>query len=84
MQWLLCLTTKVLCEGRNVDLFSSSQRPFIDMKYDTGRDTYEQTPSIRSCGRRTISEYQLITSFLSRVTLANVRNALKWIQRNAY
>ncbi|XP_012231362.1 serine/threonine-protein kinase Pink1, mitochondrial isoform X2 [Linepithema humile] len=83
MQWLLCLTTKVLCEGRNVDLFSSLHRPSTDMKYDTG-DTYKRTFFTRSCGRCTMPEYQLISSFLSRVTLANVRNALKWIQRNAY
>lgn len=82
MQWLLCLTTKVLCEGRNVDLFSTSYKPSIDTKYDTGHDMYERTLSIRSCERCAIPEYQLITSFLSRVTLANVRSALKWIQQN--
>ena len=83
MQWLLCLTTKVLCEGRNADLSPSRGSLLVDMKYDIDRrQAYKRTLSTRSCGRRTMPEYQLIASFLSRVTLANVRNALKWIQRN--
>lgn len=80
LQWLLCLTTKVLCDGRNVKL-SPSYRSSVHVKSvpDSSRDNvYKST----SYGRRTMPEYQLIASFLSRVTLVNVRNALKWIQRN--
>lgn len=79
MQWLLCLTTKVLCEERNADLSPSHGSLFVDIDR---RQAYKRTLSTRSCGRRTMPEYQLIASFLSRVTLVNVRNALKWMQRN--
>ncbi|XP_071581475.1 serine/threonine-protein kinase Pink1, mitochondrial [Temnothorax nylanderi] len=80
MQWLLCLTTKVLCEGRKGNLPPSYGSP-IYTKYDINRhNIYKQTFSMHSCGRRTMSEYQLITSFLSRVTLTYVKNALKWIR----
>lgn len=78
MQWLLCLTTKVLCEGRNINL-TPSYGSFVDIDR---HQAYKRTLSTRSFGRRTMPEYQLIASFLSRVTLANVRNALKWMQRN--
>ncbi|XP_039282658.1 serine/threonine-protein kinase PINK1, mitochondrial [Nilaparvata lugens] len=52
LQWLLCLATKVMCEGR---VFLSS--------------------------RRTETEYQLISTFLTRVRLSTVRQALIWIQQ---
>ncbi|XP_063242464.1 serine/threonine-protein kinase Pink1, mitochondrial [Bacillus rossius redtenbacheri] len=54
LQWLLCLTTKVLCEGRGL-------------------------PPGGGGGRRTLPEYQLIATFLSRVSLRSVKQALKWI-----
>lgn len=77
MQWLLCLATKVLCEGWKGNL-SSSYGPSVGIKHDIN----EQIFSMHSYGRRTMPEYQLIASFLSRVTLTNVKNALKWVQRN--
>ncbi|KOC64392.1 Serine/threonine-protein kinase PINK1, mitochondrial [Habropoda laboriosa] len=81
MQWLLCLTTKILCEGRNTMLV-----PEVFQKENVGRyerrDCYQRSLSTKSCGRRTMPEYQLIASFLGRVTLANIRSALKWIQQN--
>lgn len=53
LQWMLCLTTKVLCEGR-----------------------------LQGVGaRRSATEYQLIASFLQRVKLPVVREALSWIHR---
>ncbi|XP_029178837.1 serine/threonine-protein kinase PINK1, mitochondrial [Nylanderia fulva] len=65
MQWLLCLTTKVLCEGRNADLSPSHGSLFVDIKHDVDRrSAYKRTLSTRSCGRRTMPEYQLIASFL--------------------
>lgn len=79
MQWLLCLTTKVLCEGRNANLTPSHGSFFVDIDR---HQAYKRMLSTRSFGRRTMPEYQLIASFLSRVTLANVRSALKWMQRN--
>ncbi|XP_029034979.1 serine/threonine-protein kinase Pink1, mitochondrial [Osmia bicornis bicornis] len=81
MQWLLCLTTKVLCEGRN----TMQPEEVLCNKNIQGIDyhSYQRSLSTRSCGRRTMPEYQLIASFLGRVTLGNIRNALKWIQQNA-
>lgn len=53
LQWLLCLTTKVLCEGRT----------------HIGK-------------RRTATEYELISCFLSRIKISTVRQALSWIQHD--
>ena len=82
MQWLLCLTTKVLCEGHN----STIPIPgvFCEEKLQgvVRQNSYHRSLSTRSCGRRTMPEYQLIASFLGRVTLGNIRTALKWIQKN--
>lgn len=81
LQWLLCLTTKVLCEGRNTATFAYNAGPGEHADQDTQRDFYRSL-STKSCGRRTMPEYQLIASFLGRVTLSNVKTALKWVQRN--
>ncbi|XP_043256267.1 serine/threonine-protein kinase Pink1, mitochondrial [Colletes gigas] len=81
MQWLLCLTTKVLCEGRNSPL--SFPKVLYDENFEGVKmNFYHRCISTRSCGRRTMPEYQLIASFLGRVTLSNIRSALKWIQNN--
>ena len=58
LQWLLSLTTKVLCEGG-----------FTPNHQDYG-----------SKNRRTYTEYILISTFLSRAKLRNIRQALNWIQ----
>jgi len=84
MQWLLCLTTKILCEGRK---FSSSYGSSVHTKLvpvtDINRhNAYKSRSLTYSYEKRTMPEYQLIASFLSRVTLVNIRNALKWIQHN--
>ncbi|OXU24810.1 hypothetical protein TSAR_016589 [Trichomalopsis sarcophagae] len=83
LQWLLCLTTKVLCEGRNDSL---EERNSIDdqIKESPRQLSYQRSLSTRSCGRRTMPEYQLIASFLGRVSLFNIREGFKWIQRNNY
>ncbi|KYM75429.1 Serine/threonine-protein kinase PINK1, mitochondrial [Atta colombica] len=82
MQWLLCLTTKVLCEGRKENLLLSYES-HVDTKHDINRhNAYKSTHSKHFYGRRTMPEYQLIASFLRRVTLTNIKNALKWTQRN--
>nr|CAI5836113.1 unnamed protein product [Callosobruchus analis] len=64
LQWLLSLTTKVLCEGK---LTQSSGAAF-----KTERDSFKY-------GRRTYPEYLLISCFLYRAKLANVKAALSWI-----
>lgn len=82
MQWLLCLTTKILCEGKSSDLSQSHGSPSSTKRDIDDNNMYKQVHSTRVCGRRTMPEYQLIASFLSRITLGNVRNALKWMQQN--
>lgn len=82
MQWLLCLTTKVLCEGRNSMLQLPEVLENENVQEDKKQNSYNRLFSTKSCGRRTMPEYQLIASFLGRVTLGNIRNALKWIQQN--
>ncbi|XP_067006168.2 serine/threonine-protein kinase Pink1, mitochondrial [Anabrus simplex] len=61
LQWLLCLTTKVLCEGRRL--------PTSPTVLDTSTLS----------GRRSLPEYQLISSFLGRVKLRQIKDALSWI-----
>lgn len=82
MQWLLCLTTKILCEGRNSGFVLPDVLNETDAVGIISQNSYGSSLSIRSSGRRTMPEYQLIASFLSRVTLGNVRDALKWIQKH--
>lgn len=55
LQWLLSLTTKVLCEGG-----------------------LPKTSGF-AMGRRTYTEYLLISSFLARARLNRIKNALDWI-----
>ncbi|KAL4142827.1 hypothetical protein QTP88_005224 [Uroleucon formosanum] len=54
LQWMLCLTTKVLCEGGTMMSTSSTKQ-------------------------RTSTEYQLITTFLHRAKLYEIKNALYWM-----
>ncbi|CAK9817994.1 Serine/threonine-protein kinase Pink1, mitochondrial [Anthophora plagiata] len=82
MQWLLCLTTKVLCEGHNTLLIPEVFHKENVRTCNLSKNSYQRSLSTKSCGRRTMPEYQLIATFLSRVTLANIRSALKWIQQN--
>lgn len=55
LQWLLSLTTKILCEGR---------------LQPAGNETM---------GRRTYTEYLLISSFLVRAGIQRIKRALDWI-----
>lgn len=58
MEWLLSLTTKILCE-RGI---GSINEEFV------------------AKSRRTYTEYVLISTFLSRAKLGDIREALNWIQ----
>lgn len=81
LQWLLCLTTKVLCEGRNDSV--EKYQTVSDEKQELHQQiSYRRSLSTRSCGRRTMPEYQLIACFLGRVSLFNIREGLKWIHKN--
>lgn len=55
----------------------------VNELYFERRNNFQRSLSTQSCGRRTMPEYQLIASFLGRVSLGNVREGLKWIQKNA-
>lgn len=50
---MLCLTTKILCEGGAM---------------------------MSNTKQRTCTEYQLITTFLHRAKLYEIKNALHWMQ----
>lgn len=62
LEFLLSLTTKVLCER--------------------GLSTFNTSYMMKS--RRTYTEYVLISTFLSRANLRNIRKALEWIQSNSF
>lgn len=67
LQWLLCLTTKVLCEGRRV--MSAKFLPDdVNPQHYPALDTNINSP-----------EYNLVESFLRRIKLAVVRDALQWM-----
>ncbi|GLH13594.1 RAC serine/threonine-protein kinase [Gryllus bimaculatus] len=78
LQWLLCLTTKVLCEGRLFNKLSAEEVPHSASLAPKSEATLSST-SLASSGRRALPEYQLISSFLIRVKLRQVREALNWI-----
>nr|CAD7457694.1 unnamed protein product [Timema tahoe] len=60
LQWLLCLTTKVLCEGRKLPLDSSA----TELNSDVIAGDFTKVGRVG--GRRTLPEYQLISTFLCR------------------
>lgn len=62
LEFLLSLTTKVLCER--------------------GLSSINTNYMMKS--RRTYTEYVLISTFLSRANLRNMRRALEWIHSNSY
>ncbi|XP_034944252.1 serine/threonine-protein kinase PINK1, mitochondrial [Chelonus insularis] len=80
LQWLLCLTTKVLCEGREFEILQSTTTS--DTSKQSQRNNYQRMISTRGNGRRTMPEYQLIANFLGRVSLYNVQEGLRWIYKN--
>lgn len=55
LQWLLSLTTKILCEGR---------------LQPAGNETM---------GRRTYTDYLLLSSFLLRASIQRIKRALDWV-----
>lgn len=55
LQWLLSLTTKILCEGRLLSAGNTTM------------------------GRRTYTEYLLISSFLMRASIHRIKRSLDWI-----
>lgn len=74
LQWLLCLTTKVLCDGRKFGTAGNSDSCHKEVTEESS------VKSPRRIGtRRTLPEYQLIASFLMRVKLREIRAALNWI-----
>ncbi|KAJ1524531.1 hypothetical protein ONE63_011023 [Megalurothrips usitatus] len=72
LQWLLCLTTKVLCEGRRI----SSAKFMVDES--DGPSFPAANPDIA----HTSPEYRLVESFLRRIKLSVVRDALQWMNQS--
>ncbi|CAH1117753.1 unnamed protein product [Phaedon cochleariae] len=73
LQWLLSLTTKILCEGRMTNKAGSES-----IQLDSDRAQLQS--DVRKAGRRTYPEYLLISCFLARATISNVKAAISWIQ----
>lgn len=73
LQWMLSLTTKVLCENRKGNGKSGDDAEQCGGAPDSDAFGYRM-------GRRTYTEYLLISSFLVRARLESVRTAISWIQ----
>ncbi|XP_025830930.1 serine/threonine-protein kinase PINK1, mitochondrial [Agrilus planipennis] len=84
IQWLLSLATKILCEGRRVNgIDTSSKSDVVVGNVDEIRElTKDHQKNNR--GRRTYPEYLLLSTFLSRTSLSNIKKALNWIHDNYY
>ncbi|XP_011495382.1 PREDICTED: serine/threonine-protein kinase PINK1, mitochondrial isoform X2 [Ceratosolen solmsi marchali] len=63
IQWLLCLTTKILHESKNN---SADEYQNVKDEKHNEKIIYQRSLSTRSCGRRTMPEYQLIACFLEK------------------
>ena len=72
-----------MCEGRNESIEERLEVESENENIPPKKLVYQRSLSTRSCGRRTMPEYQLIASFLGKVSLLNIRDAFKWIQINA-
>jgi len=85
MQWLLCLTTKVLCEAR------ISRQPIEDASGDNmkrrnikwsrrgamcNRDIHKGASNTQREGG--LLEYEMVSTFLARVHFADIVQAIKW------
>lgn len=73
MQWLLCLTTKVLCEAR----LSGSQH----RKQATSREQQKRMEEMGVIGSDRQGgqlEYELVSTFLARVHYMDIIQAIKW------
>lgn len=83
LQWLLCLTTKVLCEGRLMNACmkqvstGSADNAAVPASIPTSPVAY-----IAGRGRRTYPEYLLISNFLGRAKLAYIKSALRWVHQS--
>jgi serine/threonine protein kinase len=82
LQWLLSLTTKILCEAR-LDI-ANSYKPSTSTTHtsssgDPSPKETSSTVSFLNGGRRTYTEYLLISSFLVRARLNRIKKAINWI-----
>ncbi|XP_052131136.1 serine/threonine-protein kinase Pink1, mitochondrial [Frankliniella occidentalis] len=71
LQWLFCLTTKVVSEGRRISsakFMSDEGEPLFKAEFNS--DLGHASP-----------EYNLVESFLRRIKLSVVRDALQWINQ---
>ncbi|KAK3870312.1 hypothetical protein Pcinc_024466 [Petrolisthes cinctipes] len=76
MQWLLCLTTKVLCEAR---LSSNKDRHSRVSEGKKKRDEDDNVRTSSSVDRQGGQlEYELVSTFLGRVNYSDIIQAIKW------
>lgn len=73
MQWLLCLTTKVLCEAR---LSGSHHRKQYSSREQQKR--MEEMGVVTSDRQGGQLEYELVSTFLARVHYMDIIQAIKW------
>ncbi|XP_037786285.1 uncharacterized protein LOC119582119 [Penaeus monodon] len=73
MQWLLCLTTKVLCEAR---LSGTHHRKQYSSREQQKR--MEEMGVVTSDRQGGQLEYELVSTFLARVHYMDIIQAIKW------
>lgn len=85
LQWLLCLTTKVLCESR-LSTTNECMPSTSNQRLARPGSAFEQITCMmaKKSVRRTHPEYVLISSFLGRTRLTQIKQALTWIQDHNY
>ncbi|XP_042893579.1 serine/threonine-protein kinase Pink1, mitochondrial-like [Penaeus japonicus] len=73
MQWLLCLTTKVLCEARLSG--SHHRKQYTSREQQKRMEEMGVVTSDRQGGQL---EYELVSTFLERVHYMDIVQAIKW------
>lgn len=76
MQWLLCLTTKVLCEARLSSNKDGHSRVSEGKKKRDEEDSAGRSSSVDRQGGQL--EYELVSTFLGRVHYSDIIQAIKW------
>lgn len=73
MQWLLCLTTKVLCETRLSQTQSKDGK-----RFGRQRKWIEEMRGRTSDREGGQLEYELVSTFLARIHYMDIIQAIKW------
>ncbi|KAB7495443.1 Serine/threonine-protein kinase PINK1, mitochondrial [Armadillidium nasatum] len=75
MRWLLCVSTKVLCEAGSV---CTSKEMFDGNSDATTHDNDNHNPRERIAVGQL--EYEIVSTFLKRVRYSDIIDAIKWIR----